>query len=596
MKSTLDHIKETSNAVAEVRSPTEIKFSVITLLLALCFLQFFWRLGDAPFYSRGESREGLVVWEMFKTGNWILPMINGEYIPFKPPLFHWVGALISKLTGDVNELTVRFPSALFATLGALLTYIAGARLWDERTGRLAAFVLATNSQWWRAGTQAQVDMTLAFFITATLLLFYYMYQEGKHSRLYSIALAFLLACATLAKGPLGLLVPLLTLLLFLWVRRDFAFLKKLHLVSGAAVFIAVAGSWYGLALWQGGPAFFMRQILEENIGTARGVWGHYQPFYYFVPVFFYNLAPWSFFSLSIAFFISRRRRTLSEDRLLFPLVWFIAVFSFFTIALGKRAVYILPLYPAFAILFGAWWKSCLKNNAEADWITSSVGYLLTASTLLIVGQIGFILLEDGGAQPQRLAVLIPKAGTIANVLDSMTPPSPLVWVSLALGGGAALIMVISLWQKKWDTLFAGIAILATVATVIMKTNYYAAIASERTLKPFGLRLQQKIDSQTPLLFYNSFDAGTIFYSRKHIAPYSPRANEITSPFFLLMWEKDWEQLSDKTGLEALDISEGRGPVGKRRLVLVRSSRLLPVLDTQQESEVIRRDRDDSTND
>ena len=59
---------------------------------------------------------------------------------------------------------------------------------------------------------AQVDMTLAFFITASLLLFYYMYQEGKHSRVYSIALAFLLAGATLAKGPLGLLVPLVNII------------------------------------------------------------------------------------------------------------------------------------------------------------------------------------------------------------------------------------------------------------------------------------------------------------------------------------------------------------------------------------------------
>lgn len=592
----LDHIEETSNTVAEARSATGIKFSIIALLLALCFLQFFWRLGDVPFYSRGESREGLVIWEMFKTGNWILPMINGDYIPFKPPFFHWVGALFSKLTGDVNELTVRFPSALFATLGVFLTYVAGARLWDERTGRLAAFILATNSQWWRAGTLAQVDMTLAFFITATLLLFYYMYQEGRSSRVYSIALAFLLACATLAKGPLGLLVPLLTLLLFLWARRDFTFIRKLHLVSGAAVFIVVAGSWYGLALWQGGVAFFMRQILEENIGTARGVWGHYQPFYYFVPVFFYNLAPWSFFSLSIAFFVYRRRRTLSEDRLLFPLVWFIAVFSFFTLALGKRAVYILPLYPAFAILFGAWWKSCLKVNTAADWLTSFVGYLLAASTLLIVGQIGFLFLASDGAQPQRAVLLIPTGGTIATVLDSMTPPSPLVWSCLALGGGAALIMVVSLWRKKWATLFAGIAILATIATLIMKTNYYAGIASERTMKPFGLRIQQKIDSQTPLLFYKSFDAGTIFYSRKHIPPYPPKTNAIASAFFLLMWENDWKQLPDKTGLEAVDISEGRGPVGKRRLVLVKSSRPLPALDTEQELEVIRRDRDDSTND
>ena len=573
----------------ETGSPAKIKLCALLLLLALCFMQFFWRLGNAPFYSRGESREGLVIWEMFQTGNLILPVINGDYIPFKPPLFHWFGVLAAKMSGGVDEFSVRFPSALFATLGALLTYLAGARLWNERAGRFAGFVLATNSEWWRAGAQAQVDMTLAFFITGTLLFFYYMYREGKFSRAHSVTLALLLACATLAKGPLGCFVPLLAISLFLWFRRDFACVKKLHWISAAAVFILAVGSWYGLALREGGPAFFLRQIIEENIGTARGTWGHYQPFYYFVPVFFYNLAPWSFFSLPIAFFMFRRRHTLSEDGLLFPLVWFMAVFLFFSIALGKRAVYILPLYPAFALLLGGWWANCLKDNVKADWLTTSIGYVLALSSLLVVVGIDLFLL---GIDVR----LSRKTGIVRDLLNVLTPPSPLVWICLAAGGIAALTMVTSLQRKKWQELFVATAILATAATVVIKTLYYPAIASARSLKPFGIRLQYKIDAQTPLLFYDAFDTGTIFYSRKHIAPYFEKASEVTPPFFLLMWEKNWQKLRDPSDLEMVDISEGRGPVGKNRLVLVKSSRRLPVPDAQSESEAIRQDLENPASD
>jgi len=579
--------KERSSSVDETRS--SINLWVLFLLLALCFLQFFWRLGDIPFYSRGESREGLVVWEMVKTGNLILPMINGDYIPFKPPLFHWIGVLAAKITGGVDEFSIRFPSAFFAALGVLLTYTAGARLWNERAGRFAAFVLATNSEWWRAGAQAQVDMTLAFFITATMLLFYYTYREGKYSRGHSIALAFLWACATLAKGPLGCLVPLLTVIAFLGLRRDFAMLKKLHLVSGAVVFVLVVGSWYGLALWQGGPAFFLRQIVEENIGTARGTWGHYQPIYYFVPVFFYNLAPWSVFLFPIAFSIFRRRQILSESGLLFPVVWFMAVFLFFSIALGKRAVYILPLYPAFALLLGGWWASCLKNDIKADWLTTSIGYLLALSTFVVIIGIGLFLFGIDVPIPR-------KVGTVGDLVTIITPPSPLVWISLAVGGVAGLTMVISLRRKEWQALFFGIAILATMATVIVKTVYYPAIASARTLKPFGIRLQKEIDSQAPLLFYDAFDAGTIFYSRRHIAPYFEKTNEIMPPFFVLMWEKDWEKLRNQTDLKMLAVSEGRGPVGKNRLVLVQSSRQLPVLNAKSTSEAIRQDLENPASD
>mgnify|MGYP003693697667 CR=1 FL=1 len=165
-------------SVAEVRLLIGIKFWGLSLLLTLCFFLFFWELGNIPLYERGEPREGLVIWEMYKTGNWVLPIINGDYVPFKPPFFHWIGVLVSAVIGDVNELTIRLPSALFATLGVVLVYTTGTRLWNEKTGRFAAVVLATTPGWWRAATMAQVDMTLAFFMTAALLLFYFMYREG----------------------------------------------------------------------------------------------------------------------------------------------------------------------------------------------------------------------------------------------------------------------------------------------------------------------------------------------------------------------------------------------------------------------------------
>src|SRR3954447_9026101 len=107
-----------TSSIAEEKDPGSCYVAAAIVLLAiLCMFQFFWGLGAIPFYTRGESREGLVVWEMFTTGNWILPRINGDYIPFKPPLFHWIGASVSILAGDVSELSIRFPSALLATFG-----------------------------------------------------------------------------------------------------------------------------------------------------------------------------------------------------------------------------------------------------------------------------------------------------------------------------------------------------------------------------------------------------------------------------------------------------------------------------------------------
>ena len=559
--------------MAEVRLPIGIKFSWFSLLLTLCFFLFFWELGNIPFYERGEPREGLVVWEMYKTGNWILPIINGDYIPFKPPFFHWAGVLISAVIGEVNELTIRLPSALFATLGVLLVYITGTRLWNEKTGRFAAVVLATTPGWWRAATMAQVDMTLAFVITAALLLFYFMYREGRCTQVYSMAVGSLLACATLAKGPVGLVVPLLTICIFLWLRRDFTFLKRVHPVSAAVVFVLVACSWYALAMRQGGSAFLIRQIFEESLGTAAGDYGRHQPLYYFLPIFFLNQAPWSFFSPALAFFLYRRRRELFKDHLMFPLVWWVSVFLFFSLALGKRAVYILPLYPAFALILGAWWKGLDRENTTDTWLASAVGYTLAATSLVAVGRIMFFLVGSNGAQVQHLFPLVTNPITLDDLQSFFSPSLPL-WMGLSVFGAASLLIFLSLPRKKWDGTFVGVTIMATAAMLLMKTTYYPAIASKRTLKPFAIRLRENIDPQTPLLFYDSLDYGTIFYSRRHIADYVQKISGLRPPVFLLMWERDWERLRKRNHLETLDISEGRGPVAEDRLILVKSSELL----------------------
>ncbi|HEY7221824.1 MAG TPA: hypothetical protein VH985_25860, partial [Candidatus Binatia bacterium] len=77
----------------------------IAVLLGICLVLLFWGLGDLPFFTRGEPREGLVVWEMHSSGNWVLPVINGEYIPFKPPLFHWLALLAGLIFGRIDEFT-----------------------------------------------------------------------------------------------------------------------------------------------------------------------------------------------------------------------------------------------------------------------------------------------------------------------------------------------------------------------------------------------------------------------------------------------------------------------------------------------------------
>src|SRR5215470_8645164 len=221
------------------------------LLVVICIVLFFQNPNDAPFYDKQEGREALVVWEIIHSGNWILPLRNGVEIPSKPPLYHWLAALTAKSAHRLDEFTVRFPSAFLGTLGVLLTYLTGAILWGRSAGLVAALILSTSVEWRQAAKVARVDMTLTLVLIFAFLFFFYSYRTGG-GRKKAIILGFILGLATLAKGPLGFVVPGFTYLLFLWVQRDLSFVRRLHpflLVSTCAV---VAGSWYALALWQGG--------------------------------------------------------------------------------------------------------------------------------------------------------------------------------------------------------------------------------------------------------------------------------------------------------------------------------------------------------
>jgi 4-amino-4-deoxy-L-arabinose transferase-like glycosyltransferase len=566
-----------AKTVDKVTSQTTVILRPLVILACLAFFLFFWGLGDLPFYTRGEPREGLVVWEMYKSGNWILPIINGDYIPFKPPLFHWFALLVAMVAGHIDEFVVRFPSALFGTLGVVITYCFAARLWNQRTGLIAAVVLATSFEWWQAATITQVDMTLTFFISAALMLFYFVYQEEYSRRARSLLVALLLGLAALAKGPLGVVAPSFVIFVFLCIRRDLVFLKRLPLIAGAMVFLLVAGSWYGLAFLQGGWEFFRRQIIDETILTGVGSYGHHQPVYYFVPALFYNMLPWSFFFPGLAIFLFQRRHRLADDHMLYPLVWFVSVFVFFSVSLGKRGVYILPLYPAAALLFGVWWNAMVEGIADGVRLTRWVGFLYAISGLVALAVISLYVASEfelGGRQfltvPKKFAAFAPILHSVASQWSTMT--------GVALLGGCLFLLMGFLVGKRWGAVFVCLTAIALGQVFVMKDVYLPYAASQRTMKPFMRRVTQRVESQVPLLFYRGFDYGTLFYSYRHIPSYATKFAALKRPYFLLMWEEDFKRLSETNHFKILDTSEGRGPAARHRLVLLEPEQDSPIVD------------------
>ena len=122
--------------------------------------------------------------------------------------------------------------------------------------------------------------------------------------------------------------------------------------------------------------------------------------------------------------------------------------------------------------------------------------------------------------------------------------------------------------------------IALAQILVIKLGYYPYFADRRTMKPFMSRVTQKVDSRTPLLFYRAFDYGAVFYARRHIPSYAKNFAGLQPPYFLLMWEEDFKRLSAQNHFQVLDISEGRGPAARHRLVLLEPQEDSPIIDPQ----------------
>lgn len=550
-------------------------------LLLLCFLLYFWELGRIPFYNYEESKEALIVWEIVNDGGWILPRRNGTEMPLKPPLFHWIGAGISLLGGQVSEFAVRAPSAFAATAAVVLTFFCGQAWWSWRVGLFAALILATSPEWARWAIHARSDMLLVFFMTAAMLSFFQLWQERASRRSLVYVFYASLGLAILAKGPLGFLLPVLVIVAFLAERRDLQFIWQMKLVGGSLVMVVIAASWYVLATAQGGGEFVSRQILDENIfrffASEQGGPSRDHSFYYYVPTLGAGMLPWSLFFPALIYVLYRSRgRGDAKSRYL--MIWCGVELLFFSLASGKRSNYILPVYPALALLLGVWWQELMDRAAA---FSPAVLRLSKASAVLLGGGFAVIvvslLAHGAGIDLAHLVspFLHPRdQANLPLVAHGLQSHFPVVMAWLAILASALGWYFVGFKREQWMWVFAALTVLMSSSLYFTNALFHPILAKERTYKPFMLGARSTVQD-APLYFYqNAYDYGANFYADRRIPSYTQDLTQLAtnhaSQLYLLMREEDWQRLppTESSRLEHLVTSHGRGPDKKHRLALV----------------------------
>jgi 4-amino-4-deoxy-L-arabinose transferase-like glycosyltransferase len=544
-------------------------------VLAVLTLALGWRAAGTDVVEGGEAREGLVAREMLETGDWILPLWNGTTIPSKPPLFHWlvVGGAVGSGEG-VTERTLRAPSIALAVVVVLTVLVAGNVWGGTEVGLLATLVLATTPQFLKEAADGRVDMTLTAAVTASQMLLIEAFRRAAVGGVLPVALGLLLALAMLAKGPVGPGLVGLTALAVMAGARTIRPLRRLVRPLPVAVFVLVAGTWYGLATWHRGWDFIAKQIVSENgealLGSDRFPWR--SPLYYVDGLIVGGL-PWTLLLPWAA--MAACRGPLARRS---SLLWAVVVFVVFSLAPLKRGAYLLPLRPALALVLG-WWLAEAGRAAMPD-------RRAVAAVRAIAGTAGALGVACVALAALAAYDLVPAAALRAVAsrhdvdVDAYVRMTAATSVELLLVGvgaaGAALWMARAAMWNRWGQAAVAMAIVVVAGTLVVRDVYWPGRMAQQSLRPFVLAVRERVPAAEPLTLLTveeMADAGLpfVFYVGRHVSLRgAPGAQPLdVDPGYYVLDQARWAAWHDPAGWEEVLRSPHLFSRHRRDLVLVR---------------------------
>lgn len=331
------------------------------VILFCCLAIFFLNMDGWDLWNPDEPRYAEVAREMIVLNDFIVPHLNGEVYTDKPPLFFWLISIFLKIFGERSTFAVRLPSAIFATLTALLLYIFGKRLFGRWTGLFSSIILVTNGLYFWLARRANIDCTLTFFTTLAIFLFYLgVESERKRGTLFSFAFLFC-SLAFLTKLQIAIIVPALAMISYLLTTRKFHIFKDWRLYVCMIYFVLPIVAWILPAYILQGKTYIGELFYLKTTAKFFEEVSHVRPFYYYFLNFPMDFLPWFFFfpSALILTFRAYKRR---DEKLVFLLCWFVANFIFFSISKGKRELYLLPIFPSACILVGYLWQRYVSSD------------------------------------------------------------------------------------------------------------------------------------------------------------------------------------------------------------------------------------------
>ena len=365
-----------------------IAFGCVVLYLGLTWLR--------PLANPDEGRYSEIPYEMVQSGDWITPRLNGVPYFYKPPLFYWMQATSIEAFG-LGRVSLRLANSLMAIFAVLFTYAAARILYNSRrTALFSVAVLSTSVLFFAMGQIITLDMTLSAFLSAALFSILLGFEaDSKRSRgLWFLAAFVFMALSLMTKGLIGVLIPGAVVFLY-WLATGFmrpfrkiAWSDVAWCLLGIAVFAAITVPWHVMASAANPPLDTAEGLMSKNPQGQGFFWYYFihehflryidaqtsmraQPWYFFIVCLLAGFMPWTLIlwqSLSSAASGGWRNMRGGNAKALYLCIWAAFVLLFFSISKSKLVPYIVPIFPALAVLVGAYlsklWKDPVRSKLK----------------------------------------------------------------------------------------------------------------------------------------------------------------------------------------------------------------------------------------
>lgn len=477
----------------------------LLLIIAICAVTFFAGLGTTALWEPDEPRFAEATRQMLVRHDYLTPWFNDRPRFEKPVLLYWLQLPFFAALG-ATETAARLPSAIAGLLAVLATFAIAREFVSRRAGLLAAVVLATTFRFVLYARQGLTDVPVAAAVTLAV---WAMTRalNGSGGRAWAWTAWAFAGIGVLLKGPVGLLAPVIW---SVWALLDggIAGLRRTRPPAGIIICAAIAAPWFIAMVMMHGRAFVdvalgyevvARYLPPDFPGRDRG-------FFYYWGVWLGDGAPWSLFVLPAIWWAVRSRETLpgGERRLLLLAgTWFATVLLVFSVSQYKLPHYILPAYPAMALIVGAFANAAAEGRVRP--MLWRLPAYVSAIALAACAVLLWLLLA-------RAFELPPFSG--AYVLPILFAAGALIVVALAspLAGSRPL----------WTFAALAIALALAYGTLCL----YIAPRELRRFQPgpeLAAAVRQHVSDAEPLAVAGNYGApGLVFYARRRVRQLADR--------------------------------------------------------------------------